>query len=67
MLHKSQLPILLLMTLSAIPQGCNSYYAVRSALSQLTTSDLIDRTYLATDRGKKVALAKYDPLGEPGR
>lgn len=52
--------------LTAAPMDSAIALAVSQALDGLKVSDLAPKTFLSTDGGKKVALAKYDSLGENG-
>jgi hypothetical protein len=58
--------IVLVMNLTAYPVDSNIALIVSDALGSLKTSDVENQTRLSTDGGKKVPLAKYDPLGESG-
>jgi hypothetical protein len=58
--------IVLVMNLTAYPADSNIALVLSDALDKLKTSDLESQTRLSTDAGKKVPLAKYDPLGENG-
>jgi hypothetical protein len=58
--------IVLVVNLTAHPEDSNIALVVSDALGKLKTSDLESQTRLSTDGGKKVPLAKYDPLGENG-
>jgi hypothetical protein len=58
--------IVLVLNLTAQPADSNIALIVSDALGSLKTSDLESQTRLSTDGGKKVPLAKYDPLGENG-
>ena len=58
--------IVLVMNLTANPLNSNIALILSDTLDKLKTSDLESQTRLSTDAGKKVALAKYDPLGENG-
>lgn len=58
--------IVVVMSLSANPVGSTVYLTVSDTLDRLKTEDLAAQTFLATHGGKKVSLARYDPLGENG-
>jgi len=58
--------IILVLHLTANPFDSNVALVLSNAMNSLQTADLVARTFLSTDGGKKVALAKYDPLGENG-
>jgi hypothetical protein len=58
--------IVLVVSLTARPADSNIALVVSDTLDRLKTSDLESQTRLSTDAGKKVPLAKYDPLGENG-
>lgn len=58
--------IVLVANLTAYPVDSNIALVVSDVLGNLKTSDLESQTRLSTDAGKKVPLAKYDPLGENG-
>ena len=58
--------IIVLMTLTAVPEGSSSINGYRASLMRLSTPALTTNTFLATKTGKRVYLAKYEPPGQDG-
>ena len=58
--------IILLMTLSGVPEGSSALRGYWSTLLSLSTPLLITETYLATGSGKRVYITRYLPPGKDG-
>lgn len=58
--------IVVVMNLTASPMDSSVALMLSQTLDNFKTADLASKTFLSTDGGKKVALAKYDSLGENG-
>jgi hypothetical protein len=58
--------IVVVMSLTASPADSAVALLLSQTLDDFKLADLASRTFLSTDGGKKVALAKYDSLGENG-
>lgn len=58
--------IIVIVNMTTEDTDANTALLMSQALDNIQTDDLKARTFLATDAGKKVALAKYDHLGESG-
>jgi hypothetical protein len=53
--------IVVALTLDSVPVGASTLLDVQNQLEKLSTPQLANETYLATDSGKKVYLKKYIP------
>jgi hypothetical protein len=58
--------IAVVVNLTASPVDSSVALILSQTLDTAKTADLASQTFLSTDGGKKVALAKYDSLGENG-
>ena len=58
--------IVVVVNLTASPMDSSIALILSQTLDNLKTADLAPQTFLSTDGGKKVALARYDSLGENG-
>lgn len=58
--------IVVVMSLTASPMDSSVALMLSQTLDNFKTADFASQTFLSTDGGKKVALAKYDSLGESG-
>ena len=58
--------IIVLMSLTAVPEGSSSFSGYRATLMKLSTPALITNTFLATKTGKRVYLTRYEPPGPDG-
>ena len=58
--------IVVVINLTASPTDSSIALLLSQTLDNFKTADLASQTFLSTDGGKKVALVKYDSLGENG-
>jgi len=58
--------LIVIMSLSSVPEGASSVRGYWAALMKLSTPDLASNTILATGSGKRVYIKRYEPPGQDG-